>query len=223
MKLVFLGPPGAGKGTMAELADQRLGVAHLSSGDLLRAAVKGDDPVGREIARIMQSGALVPDGLVTKLVLQRLERMGPEQSFVLDGFPRTVEQAKGLDEALAKFDRGEIDLAVDFEMSQPKVVSRLAGRRICGGCGANYHLETLRPKREGVCDRCGADLVVRADDRPETIVKRLNVYHQQTEPLLEFYRERGKLRPVSGELAIEDQYRALAGLLEREGLVGHQR
>ncbi len=216
MRLVFLGPPGAGKGTMAVLLDERLHVAHLSSGDLLRGAARRGDPVGQEVARIMESGALVPDELVTKLVLQHLEGLSTDRSFVLDGFPRTVDQARALDRALAG---SPIDRAVDFEMSQPMVVKRLAGRRVCGGCGANYHLVTLPPRKEGICDRCSAPLQVREDDRPETILKRLNVYHQQTEPLLVFYRQQGKLKAVSGELGIEQQYQALLQLLKDERLV----
>lgn len=220
MRLVFLGAPGAGKGTVAELLHERLKVVHLSSGDLLREAVRRRSLIGQQAARCMQEGALVPDALVTDLMLQHLNDLGEEQSFTLDGFPRTGEQAQALDQALAQRCQAPIDLAVDFEVSSETVVSRLAGRRVCGSCGANYHLVTLPPRVAGRCDRCGSELQTRADDRPETILKRLQVYQEQTAPLLAFYRAQGKLRTTTGETGIEQQYQVLLELLRRERLVG---
>ena len=200
------------------LVAERLKAARLSSGDLLREAARRGDPIGRELAQVMQTGALVPDELVTRLILVHLELLEEGRSFVLDGFPRTVDQARSLDETLTAQGRRPMDLAVDFEMSAEKVIERLAGRRVCGSCGANYHLVTLPPRQPGRCDRCGAQIRMREDDEPETIRKRLGVYHRQTEPLLAFYRRQGKLRSLSGELGIEEQYRALLALLKAEGL-----
>ena len=219
MRLVFLGPPGAGKGTQASLLLQRYGTLALASGDILREAIRRGDPIGRQAHQYMENGALVPDEVITELILQRLETLGKEQSFVLDGFPRTQAQAKALDLWLARTGHKPVDRVVDFDISEQKIVRRLAGRRICGGCGASYHLENLPPRREGVCNRCGGALSLREDDGPETIRKRLAVYHRQTEPLLKFYRDRGKLRVVPGDLEIEAQYEALLQLLKAEQLV----
>ncbi len=219
MRLIFLGPPGAGKGTLALLLVERLNVAHLSSGNLLREAVRQGDSVGKEAARLMQSGSLVPDSFVTSLVLLRLVKFGRDGSFVLDGFPRTVEQARELDEALANRGLSPIDLTIGFEVSEETMVVRLSGRRVCDECGANYHLERLPPKQPDRCDRCGGALKARPDDNPETIRNRLKVYEIQTAPLMEFYRVQGRLRAMSGEGGIEDQYRTLLGLLRTEHLV----
>ncbi len=209
---------------MAALLNQRLKVAHLSSGDLLREALRRGDPIGQEASRYMKEGALVPDELVTKLMVQRVEELGAKRPFVLDGFPRTVDQTRALDEELAFRSHAPVDLAVDFEISAQKtVVTRLAGRRVCASCGSTYHLMRLPPRNPGVCDRCGATLVARADDQPETILKRLNVYREQTEPLLFFYRAQGKLRSLSGEMGVEEQYQSLIQLLEREHLCSNER
>lgn len=214
-----MGPPGAGKGTQGELLLERMGVHCLASGNILREAIRNGDPVGKEAVRLMEQGSLVPDKLVTDLILRRLDPLGAKASFVLDGFPRTEVQARALDVRLAAKGQPPIDVAVNFEMPAEKIVRRLAGRRICKGCGANYHLQKLPPKRPGVCDRCGGELQSRADDEPETIRKRLVVYHEETEPLLNFYRAQGKLRTVRGDLEIEEQYLAVTDLLKKEGLL----
>ncbi len=219
MRLIFLGPPGAGKGTQASLLLQRYGTVSLASGDILREAIRRGDSIGRQAHQYMESGALVPDGVITELILQRLETLGKEQSFVLDGFPRTEAQAQALDAWLGRSGHQPVDRVVDFDISEEKIIRRLAGRRICGGCGASYHLDNLPPRREGFCNRCGGALRMREDDLPETIRKRLAVYHQQTEPLLKFYRNQGKLRVVPGDLEIEAQYEALLQLLKEEQLV----
>ena len=177
-----MGPPGAGKGTQGELLSERLGTHCLASGNILREAIRNGDPVGKEAVRLMEQGSLVPDKLVTALILKRLEPLGANDSFVLDGFPRTEVQARALDSRLAERAQPPIDVAVDFEMPAEKIIRRLAGRRICKGCGANYHLQNLPPKKPGACDRCGGELQSRADDEPETIRKRLVVYHEETEP-----------------------------------------
>lgn len=219
MRAVFLGPPGAGKGTQGELLSERLGIRCLASGDILREAIRNGDPVGKRAARYMEEGALVPDEVVTELILGRLEPLGGGDSFVLDGFPRTEAQARALDARLAQQGQSPVDVAVDFEMPAEKIIRRLAGRRICRGCGANYHLQNQPSKRPGLCDRCGEPLQSRQDDQPETIRKRLVVYHQETEPLLSFYRAQGKLRVVRGDLEMEEQYRAVVDLLKKERLL----
>ena len=219
MRLIFLGPPGAGKGTQAALLLQRYGTVSLASGDILREAIRKGDSIGQQARQCMESGALVPDDVITELVLQRLETLGKEQSFVLDGFPRTEAQAQALDGWLARSGHKPVDRVVDFDISEEKIIRRLAGRRICGGCGASYHADNLPPRREGFCNRCGGALRMREDDLPETIRKRLVVYHQQTEPLLKFYQSQGKLRVVPGDLEIEAQYEALLQLLKEEQLV----
>ena len=219
MRLVFLGPPGAGKGTQAELLLERHGVMFLASGNILRDAIRDGDPIGREAARCMEMGVLVPDELVTDLILKRLEPIGSGDSFVLDGFPRTESQARALDSWLAQRSQPPIQMAVDFDISPEKIIKRLAGRRICKRCGANYHLQNLPPKRPGICDRCGQELQTRPDDHLSTIGNRLAVYHEETEPLLNYYRAQKKLQMVPGELDIEDQYQALVALLKAERLL----
>ena len=220
MRVILLGPPGAGKGTQAVLLKERLGIMELSSGDLLREAVKRGDPTGREAGRYMQAGALVPDEMVVGLILKRLGEFEKDQPFVLDGFPRTVNQARVLERRLNEEGQAPIDLVVDFAIPEGEVVSRLAGRRICKACGAIYHMERLPPRRPGVCDRCGGELEMREDDRPETIRRRLVVHRDQTRPLLDFFRSQGKLRSLRGDLDVEDQYQALRDLLRTEGLIG---
>ena len=219
MRLVFFGPPGAGKGTVAALLEERLRVAHISSGNLLRAAVRRGDAAGQVAGRFMKAGALVSDALVTSLVLNRVDDLDGNRSFVLDGFPRTVEQARALDKALAEKRKPPIDLAIDFDISPQIAVTRLAGRRVCERCGANYHIVTLPPRRLGFCDRCGIALTTRPDDQAQTIVKRFTVHGEQTAPLLDFYRVQGKLRSVSGEAGIEEEYQSLLKVLKTERLV----
>lgn len=222
MRLIFLGTPGAGKGTVATLLDERLKIAHLSSGDMLRDAVRDGDPMGAEISRSMRSGALVPDTLITGFILKQVEQFGRSGGFVLDGFPRTVEQARELDEDLARRGNAPIDLAIDFQVSPETVVQRLVGRRVCEKCRVNYHVERIPPKKPGICDRCGSSLQVRADDKPETVEKRLAVFEEQTAPLLDFYKKQGKLRMVSGDQRIGAQYQELIDLLGRERLLAQK-
>ena len=220
MQLVFVGPPGAGKGTVAKLLSDRLGVAHLSSGDLLREALRRGDPIGKQAGRYMREGVLAPDELVTRVVLNGLGQLEEGRSVVLDGFPRTAEQAKALDASLEANGRKTIDRAIDFEVSTETIVRRLNGRRVCGRCGANYHVGTLPPRQPDRCDRCAGPLTVRPDDQPQTVLKRLEVYRQQAVPLLDYYRAQGKLRSVSGDLSVEEEYQGLVDLLEKERLLG---
>lgn len=218
MRLVFLGPPGSGKGTQAALLSQRRQVEPLSSGDLLREAADRGDPLGRQVKGFMEAGGLVPDRVVEALVLTRLERFGKRQSFVLDGFPRTESQARSLDRSLARWGQMPIDLAVHFEISEERVIARLAGRRVCAGCRTNYHLQTLPPREPGRCDHCGGAIIPRPDDAPETIRKRWVVYQQESRPLVAFYEGQGKLRRISGDACVEEQYQALLQLLRGERL-----
>ncbi len=219
MRLIFLGPPGAGKGTQSLLLLQRHGVISLASGDILREAIRGNEPIGKEADRFMKAGQLVPDDLITGLMLDRLGKLAKNQSFVLDGFPRTKDQALALDAWLIEHRHKPVDLIIDFEMDEDKILKRLEGRRICRTCGASYHMKNLVPKKPGQCDHCGELLQVRPDDQPETIRRRFVVYHRQTEPLLEFYGSQKKVRPVPGDLEIEAQYQALVEVLKKERLV----
>lgn len=219
MRLILLGPPGAGKGTQALFLSERHGIPYMASGEILREAIRQGDPIGKQAQGAMEAGSLVPDRVITDLMLQRLSQFGPEQPFVLDGFPRTEAQATELDRWLAQNRQKPVDRVIDFEISENRVVRRLAGRRICRKCGANFHLENLKPRQPGICDRCGGELQVRSDDQPETIRKRLAVYHDETEPLLRFYRAQGKLREAPGDLAIEEQYQELMKLLRKEQLL----
>lgn len=204
---------------MATFAAERLQMVHLSSGDLLREAVRQQNAVGLEARRFMERGTLVPDRLVVRLILERLKGLESDRPVVLDGFPRTIEQAIRLDEMLTEEGHRPIDLTIDFEISEETVVKRLVGRKVCSRCGANYHVVTLPPRENDLCDRCGASLSARADDEPQTIRERLRIYREETSPLLEFYRSQGKLRLLSGGLFIEEQYQGLLALLKKERLV----
>jgi len=216
VRLVLLGPPGAGKGSQAEVLSERLKLVRIATGDLLREAVRAKTPLGLQADTYMQRGELVPDALVTAMVLERLPAM-VAQGFVLDGFPRTEGQAVELDAALARLGT-PLDLVLDFETTPAMIEWRLAGRWICRPCSINYHATNRPPARPGVCDRCGGPLEQRADDRPETIAQRLRVYQTQTAPLLAYYRTRGVLRAVDGNLAVETLYQELVELFRRERL-----
>ncbi len=197
---------------MAAAFEKRFGVRHLSSGDLLREALRRGDSLGKEAARWMKSGALVPDQLVTDLIGDHLDHLGPTADFVLDGFPRTAEQARALDRRLSSGGHVPIDRAIRFEVSMETIVNRLAGRRVCRQCGANYHVVTLPPRRSGVCDSCGGILEIRGDDQPETVRRRVEVYQDQIQPLEAYYEAQGKLRELSGESSVEKQVNGLVAL-----------
>lgn len=197
MRLVLLGAPGAGKGTQAKLLGERYSVAHVSSGDLLRDAVKRQTALGVEAKSYMDRGDLVPDATVVGIIEERLRQPDCARGFILDGFPRTISQAETLDSMLRRVD-APIDRVVSVAVAEAALVSRLSGRRTCTKCGALFHQEFDPPKTAGVCDRCGADLFQRDDDKIETIQARLGVYARQTAPLLEWYGSRGKLSEVDG-------------------------
>jgi len=212
-RVAFLGPPGAGKGTQARDLAQEWRVPHLATGDMLREAVAAGTPLGREAKGYMDQGALVPDDVIIRMMGERLGKADAGRGFILDGFPRTIAQA----EALAKLlkDLGQtLDTVIYFDVSEPELLRRLTGRRVCRTCGHSYHMTSNPPKRAGVCDECGGELYQRDDDAETTVRKRLDVYQRQTAPLLDYYRQRSLLATVSGEgplATIRDSIRAAAG------------
>ena len=201
-RIVLLGPPGAGKGTHAKILSERYEIPHISTGDLLRSQIYGRTALGKRAKSFIDSGKLVPDDLVVDMVKERLQEPDAANGFILDGFPRTVEQAKALDEMLRKR-KTPLNLVLEFNTSEKVIIDRLSGRRTCSNCNANYHIRNIPPKREGICDVCRKPLVQRKDDEPETIRERLKVYEDQTEPLVEFYKKRNILRAVNGNLEVE--------------------
>lgn len=217
MRLIFLGPPGAGKGTQAEELLQRLKISRISTGEILRQNVKDETSIGRKAKRYMEQGQLVPDEVVIQMTVERIAQ-DAKKGFVLDGFPRTLEQARRLDESLNELGSA-IDLVINFETSESTIVERLSGRRICRKCGANYHIDNIPPRKVGICDRCGGRLYQRTDDKPETIKKRLEVYRKSSSGLINYYRSRGILETVSGDLDVERGYEALVKKLRERGIL----
>jgi adenylate kinase len=210
--LVFLGPPGAGKGTQAKLLSQRMGFLHLSTGDILREAVKNQTPLGKKAKEYMDRGELVPDELIVQLIEETMPKDG---NVILDGFPRTVNQALALEEMLKG--KGEkISKVLFFDVLDEVIIDRLSGRRVCSKCGAVYHVKYNPPKVEGVCDLCGGSLVQRDDDREEVVKKRLEVYRKQTQPLIEFYQDRGIIYRLDAEKGVEELFEEVKGLV-RDG------
>lgn len=205
MNLIFLGPPGAGKGTQAVRVCERLGIPQISTGDILRRAIKNETPTGLAAKAYIDRGQLVPDSVVIDIVRERLEHEDCKGGFLLDGFPRTVAQA----EALESFAR--IDAVIDIDVSDEKLVDRLSGRRVCLSCGGTYHVSRLNGST--TCEKCGSELIQRDDDKAETVLSRLTVYHAQTEPLIAFYTQRGLLRRVDGAQPMDDCYAAILGAL----------
>jgi len=209
MKLIFLGPPGAGKGTISKMVTERLGIPQISTGDMFRAAVKEKTELGLKVQAILAAGGLVPDELTIAIVRERLSWPDVRQSYILDGFPRTIAQA----DALAGF--SELDAAVDFEVKDDLILFRLTGRRVCKACGAIYHKVTKAPKVEGVCDICGGELYIRNDDKEETVKARLKAYHDETEPLIGYYQKRGLLLTIDGSPDAETVYNAFISEIGR--------
>ncbi len=209
MKLVLLGAPGAGKGTQAEILSRKLGIPTISTGNILRAAIKNGTPVGIKAKSYVDSGALVPDDVIIGIVAERLAEPDCANGYILDGMPRTIPQAEALEQAGI-----DITCALSIEIADETIVERMSGRRTCTNCGATYHVVSAPPKAEGKCDNCGAELTVRKDDAPETVKARLDVYHKETEPLKTFYAERGKLRSVENQPTIEATTAAIEKVLD---------
>ena len=197
MKIVMLGAPGAGKGTQANMIAEKYNIPHISTGDIFRANIKNGTELGKEAKGYMDKGQLVPDELTVKLLLDRVAQADCKNGYVLDGFPRTIPQAEVLDSELTK--NGEkLDYAIDVDVPDENIIHRMGGRRACLKCGATYHVEYVPPKKDGICDVCGSELVLRDDDKPETVKNRLKVYHDQTQPLIEYYTKQNVLHSVDG-------------------------
>ena len=202
MNLILLGAPGAGKGTQAELLMKALSIPAISTGNMLREAMANGSELGKQLKQIMDSGSLVSDDVILSIVAERVSRDDCKNGFILDGVPRTLSQAKALDAAAV-----QIDHVVSIEIDDSVIEGRMTGRRVCAKCGASYHITANPPKTEGICDLCGAELVIRKDDAPETVRHRLEVYHETTEVLKAYYAGQGKLRLVNGNQPIEDAFR----------------
>ena len=212
MKIIMLGAPGAGKGTQAKMIADKYGVPHISTGDIFRANIKNGTELGMEAKKYMDQGLLVPDELTVRILLDRVAQDDCKNGYVLDGFPRTIPQAEVLDSELTKLG-DHIDYAINVDIPDENIVKRMSGRRACLTCGATYHIEHVPPKKEGICDVCGSELVLRDDDKPETVKNRLNVYHEQTQPLIDFYTEKGVLKTVDGTVPMEEVFAAITAIL----------
>ena len=213
MNIIMLGAPGAGKGTQAAMIAEKYGIPHISTGDIFRMNIKENTELGQKAKVYIDRGDLVPDELTTNLVSDRIRKPDCEKGFILDGFPRTINQAECLDKELQELGL-RIDYAIDVDVPDEVIVGRMSGRRFCPDCNAIYHMVTHRPKKDGICDRCGAKLVFREDDAPETVQKRLDVYHAQTEPLIRFYGDRDLLETLDGTRNPEEVFRDIMTLLE---------
>ena len=212
MKIIMLGAPGAGKGTQAKQIADKYQIPHISTGDIFRANIKEGTELGAKAKTFMDQGLLVPDELVVELVADRIVKDDCKNGFVLDGFPRTIPQAKALDEALAKMGE-KMDYAVDVDVPDENIIRRMGGRRACVSCGATYHIVNIPTKVEGICDKCGKEVVLREDDKPETVQKRLHVYHEQTQPLIDYYKDQGILKSVDGTRPMEAVFADIVQIL----------
>ena len=212
MKIIMLGAPGAGKGTQAKMIAAKYNIPHISTGDIFRANIKNGTELGAKAKEYMDKGLLVPDELVVDLVIDRFKEPDCANGYVLDGFPRTIPQAEALDKALAAIGES-IDYAINVEVPDDNIINRMGGRRACLSCGATYHMVHIPPKKEGICDVCGQPLVLRDDDKPETVKNRLDVYHKQTQPLIDFYNAKGILKSVDGTVDMKDVFAAIVAIL----------
>ena len=212
MKIIMLGAPGAGKGTQAQMICDKYNIPHISTGDLFRSNIKNGTELGKKAKEYMDKGQLVPDELTVELLLDRVANEDCKEGYVLDGFPRTIPQADVLDKELTKLS-DKIDFAIDVEVPDENIVRRMSGRRACLKCGATYHIEHIPPKQEGICDRCGSELVQRDDDKPETVQNRLSVYHEQTQPLIEYYNGKNILKTVDGTKDMNDVFEDIVKIL----------
>ncbi len=213
MKIIMLGAPGAGKGTQAKQIAAKYTIPHISTGDIFRANIKNNTELGKKAKEYMDQGLLVPDELVCDLVVDRVHQDDCKNGYVLDGFPRTIPQAEALDAALKEMNES-VDFAINIEVPDENIINRMGGRRACLACGATYHLINVPPKKEGICDVCGGELVLRDDDKPETVKKRLDVYHDQTQPLIKYYTDAKKLVEVDGTQPMNDVFTAICKVLE---------
>ena len=212
MKIVMLGAPGAGKGTQADKIAEKYNIPHISTGDIFRSNIKAGTELGKKAKSFIDQGLLVPDEVTIGMLLDRIHEVDCENGYILDGFPRTIPQAESLTAALEE--NGEaIDFALDVEVPDANIVNRMAGRRACLKCGATYHTEFAAPKKEGIRDKCGSELVLRDDDKPETVQKRLEVYHEQTHPLIDYYKKKGVLHAIDGTLSMETVFKNIVDIL----------
>ena len=212
MKIIMLGAPGAGKGTQAKQIAAKYEIPHISTGDIFRANIKNGTELGKKAKEYMDQGMLVPDELTCDLVMDRIAQDDCERGFVLDGFPRTIPQAEALTNALTKIGQS-MDYAIDVDVPDENIVNRMSGRRACLNCGATYHIVFNPTKAEGVCDTCGNETVLRDDDKPETVQKRLTVYHDQTQPLIDYYREQNILKSVDGTKPMDEVFSDIVAIL----------
>ena len=199
MNLIFLGAPGAGKGTQAEIVSEKFNIPAVSTGNIIREAMKNGTEMGTKAQEFVQKGELVPDDVVIGIIKERLQESDCANGFILDGFPRTIPQAEALDKMGVV-----IDKVIDIEVPDEKIVTRMSGRRVCPNCGASYHIEYKKPTKDGVCNSCDSELIIRKDDKPEVVLDRLNVYHEQTEPLKDYYAKAGKLVIIEGQEEVAD-------------------
>ncbi len=212
MKIIMLGAPGAGKGTQAKMIADKYRIPHISTGDIFRANIKNGTELGREAKTYMDKGELVPDELTVRILLDRVAQPDCKNGYVLDGFPRTIPQAEVLDQELTKRNE-KIDFAINVEVPDENIVRRMSGRRACVSCGATYHLVHIPPKKEGICDNCGNELILRDDDKEETVKNRLGVYHDQTQPLIKYYSGKGVLHSVDGTIDMMDVFKSITDIL----------
>ncbi len=213
MKITMLGAPGAGKGTQAKKMAEKFGIPHISTGDIFRANIKNNTELGKKAKGYMDAGQLVPDELVVDLVVDRIKAADCMKGFILDGFPRTIPQAEALDYALNNQNE-KIDYAINIDVPDEVIIDRMGGRRACAGCGATYHIVNIPPKTEGKCDVCGGDLILRDDDKPETVKDRLTVYHEQTQPLIDYYDKKGSLVTIDGTKNMDVIFNEIVAILE---------
>ena len=214
MKIVMLGAPGAGKGTQAKRISEKFSIPHISTGDIFRANIKNGTELGTKAKVYMDQGLLVPDELVVDLVVDRLQQEDCKNGYILDGFPRTIPQAEALDNALTAIGE-KMDYAINIEVPDDFIIERMSGRRACVACGGTYHIVNIPTKVEGICDACGGALILRDDDKPETVKKRLDVYHEQTQPLVDYYQGKGILVDVDGTKDLIDLFNEIVEILQK--------
>lgn len=213
MKLVLLGPPGAGKGTHAKILSEKYKAVHLATGEILRQHIRRQTALGVKAKDIIEKGGLVPDEMVNEMMAEEIRRAGSHSGFILDGYPRTIGQAEALSEFL-KQQNTQLDAALNFATSEKVIIERLSGRRVCASCGGNYHLRNIPPKTEGICDHCGEKLTQRKDDEPQTIRRRLEMYDKETKPLIDYYAKKGLLKDVPGDFDVPELQAELKQLFD---------